>query len=123
LTNGFIGEFLLISGIYQSALGGWMAAVAGLTIILGAVYMLTSYQKICLGEAPPPPKGGSVGAQSPSFGGVGEAFADLTINEKMVLIPLVIMIFWIGVYPKPFLDIAEPSVKNLLDIIHGTSVK
>jgi NADH-quinone oxidoreductase subunit M len=102
LTNGFVGEFLLINGIYQ--FNAWMAAVAGLSIILGAVYMLTAYQKIALGEK----------------NKLTETFSDLTSSEKMVLIPLVIMIFWIGIYPKPFLDIAEPSVKNLLDVIHGS---
>src|SRR6185295_14149866 len=103
LTNGFVGEFLLINGIYQ--FNAWMAAVAGLSIILGAVYLLTAYQKIALGE-----KNNLTGT-----------FSDLTSSEKMVLIPLVIMIFWIGIYPKPFLDIAEPSVKNLLDIVHQTT--
>src|SRR6185436_10397312 len=48
LTNGFVGEFLLINGIYQY--GPWVAAFAGLTVILGAVYMLRSYQNIMLGE-------------------------------------------------------------------------
>jgi NADH-quinone oxidoreductase subunit M len=103
LTNGFVGEFLLINGIYQ--FNAWMAAVAGLSIILGAVYLLTAYQKISLGEKNP----------------LTETFRDLSSSEKLVLIPLVIMIFWIGVYPKPFLDIAEPSVKNLLDAIHGSA--
>ncbi|MEO8085603.1 MAG: NADH-quinone oxidoreductase subunit M [Bacteroidota bacterium] len=105
LTNGFIGEFLLINGLYQY--NAWMAAVAGLTIILGAVYMLVAYKKIALGET----------------NKLTETFNDLTMQEKSVLIPLVVMIFAIGIYPKPLLDIAEPSVKNLLDIIHGTIVK
>ena len=105
LTNGFIGEFLLINGLYQY--NAWMAAVAGLTIILGAVYMLVAYKKISLGEK----------------NKLTETFADLTSHEKIVMIPLVIMIFAIGIYPKPFLDIAEPSVQNLLNIIHGTIVK
>jgi NADH-quinone oxidoreductase subunit M len=105
LTNGFIGEFLLINGLYQY--NAWMAAVAGLTIILGAVYMLVAYKKIALGEK----------------NKLTESFMDLTAHEKAVMIPLVIMIFAIGIYPKPLLDIAEPSVKNLLDIIHGTVVK
>src|SRR5258708_4493147 len=47
-TNGFVGEFLLLNGIYRYDV--WMAAIAGLTIILGAVYMLRSYQKSMLGE-------------------------------------------------------------------------
>ena len=81
-----------------------MAGVAGLTIILGAVYMLVSYQKISLGE-----KNNLTGA-----------FIDLNRNEKFVLIPLIIMIFWIGIYPKPFLDIAEPSVKTLMSIMHAS---
>ena len=103
LTNGFIGEFLLISGIYQ--FNPWMAAAAGLTIILGAVYMLTSYQKISLGEK----------------NKLTTGFMDLTSSEKMVLVPLVVMIFWIGIYPKPFLDIAEPSLKTLLTIMNGSA--
>ena len=49
LTNGFVGEFLLINGIYQYS--QILAAFAGLTIILGAVYMLNAYMKISLGEA------------------------------------------------------------------------
>ncbi|MCX6274558.1 MAG: NADH-quinone oxidoreductase subunit M [Bacteroidetes bacterium] len=105
LTNGFIGEFLLINGLYQY--NAWMAAVAGLTIILGAVYMLVAYKKITLGEK----------------NKLTETFTDLTSHEKIVMIPLVIMIFAIGIYPKPFLDIAEPSVQNLLNIIHGTILK
>ena len=100
LTNGFIGEFLLINGIFQFST--WMAAVAGLTIILGAVYMLSAYQKISLGEA---------NKQT-------EKFADITLSEKWVLIPLVLMIFWIGIYPDFFLGIAEPSIKALRDVIH-----
>jgi NADH-quinone oxidoreductase subunit M len=108
LTNGFVGEFLLINGLYQY--NGWMAAIAGLTIIIGAVYMLKSYQKISLGEK----------------NNLTAGFIDLNRNEKLVLIPLVIMIFLIGIYPKPFLDIAEPSVKTLQAIMHvsgGMAIK
>lgn len=82
LTNGFVGEFLLINGIFQY--NHILAAFAGLTIILGAVYMLKAYMKISLGEAK----------------SVAKHFAPLTITEKAVLIPIVIMIFWIGIYPK-----------------------
>lgn len=97
LTNGFVGEFLLINGIYQY--NAWAAAFAGLTIILGAVYMLRSYQNIMLGETNALTKG----------------FPLLTFSEKAVLIPIVILIIAIGVYPKPLLDIAEPAIVKLVN--------
>lgn len=103
LTNGFVGEFLLINGLFQY--DGILAAVAGLTIILGAVYMLTAYQKIALGT----PEGNA------------RHFADLTGNEKLVILPLIIMIFWIGLYPKPFMDITGPSIEALQHAIHRTA--
>jgi NADH-quinone oxidoreductase subunit M len=96
LTNGFVGEFLLINGLFQYKAAA--AALAGLTIILGAVYMLRSYQKVMLGE---------VSAATKSF-------PDLTFNEKAVLIPLVILIFFFGIYPKPLLDLAHPAVEALV---------
>lgn len=103
LTNGFVGEFLLISGLFQYNVT--LAAIAGFTIILGAVYMLRSYQKISLGEA----------------NNLTMQFPDLTLNEKGVLIPIVIMIFVIGLYPQPFLDIAGPSVEALHKSIQRTT--
>jgi NADH-quinone oxidoreductase subunit M len=103
LTNGFVGEFLLINGIFQY--NTILSAIAGLTIILGAVYMLRSYQRISLGEA----------------NNLTMQFADLTMNEKAVLIPIVILIFLIGLYPQPFLDIAGPTVEALQKTISRTS--
>ena len=100
LTNGFIGEFLLFNGIYQY--NPLLAGIAGLSIILGAVYMLTSYKKISLGET----------------NVLTATFVDLNGQEKAVLIPIVIMIIAIGVYPKPILQLTEPAVRELLNIIH-----
>jgi NADH-quinone oxidoreductase subunit M len=97
LTNGFIGEFLLINGVYQY--NAWMAAFAGLTVILGAVYMLRSYQSIMLGET----------------NAVTYAFPPLEAYEKTVLFIICGAIIIFGVYPKPLLDIAEPSVIKLVD--------
>ena len=45
-------------------------------------------------------------------------FTDIGLNEKAVLIPIVIMIFWIGLYPKTFTDIAQPAVEQLVNIIN-----
>ncbi|WP_026463165.1 complex I subunit 4 family protein [Adhaeribacter aquaticus] len=100
LTNGFVGEFLLLSGVYQY--NNWMGAVAGLTIILGAVYMLRMFQGVMFGEQ----------------NAVTATFADLTGTEKAVLIPLVIMVFWIGLHPNTFLSLTEPSVGHILGIIN-----
>lgn len=97
LTNGFVGEFLLLNGVYQYS--SWMAAFAGISVILGAVYMLRSYQSIMLGET----------------NSITNSFAPLTGNEKTVLLIICGAIIVFGVYPKPLLDIAEPSVIKLVD--------
>jgi NADH-quinone oxidoreductase subunit M len=101
LTNAFVGEFLLLAGVFEY--NGWLGAVAGLTIILGAVYMLRLFQKSMFGTR-------SV---------VTEQFADLSISERAVLVPLVIMVFWIGLYPATFLQLTEPTVSQLLRFING----
>ena len=96
LTNGFVGEFLLINGVFQySAI---IAAFAGLTIILGAVYMLRSYQTIMLGER----KDSNI------------TFGALAGTEKAVLIIICIVVITFGVYPKPLNEIAEEATKVVL---------
>jgi NADH-quinone oxidoreductase subunit M len=97
LTNGFIGEFLLINGVYQY--NAWIAAFAGLSVILGAVYMLRSYQSIMLGVPV---------LQT-------ETFAPLQASEKATLYIICAAIIVFGIYPKPLLDIAEPAVVHLVD--------
>jgi NADH-quinone oxidoreductase subunit M len=96
LTNGFIGEFLLINGVYQYCC--WLAAFAGLTVILGAVYMLRSYQGIMLGER----KDSNI------------AFGPLASVDKLVLIIICITVIAFGVYPKPLNDIAEEATQAIL---------
>jgi NADH-quinone oxidoreductase subunit M len=96
LTNGFVGEFLLLNGLFQYHAA--YAVFAGLTIILGAVYMLRSYQQVMLGEV----------------NAVTASFTDLTFNEKAVMVPMVILIVFFGVYPKPLLELAEPAVNALV---------
>lgn len=98
LTNGFIGEFLLLLGVFEY--NTWLSAVAGLSIILGAVYMLRMYQRTMYGEKKESTDG----------------FTDLTTQEIIILVPVVIVILWIGIYPRMFLGLAEPAVKSILDL-------
>lgn len=97
LTNGFIGEFLLLYGVYEY--NTWLSVFAGLTIILGAVYMLRMFKKIMLGPTSLP----------------AEGFVDLQWNETLVLGILVVLIIGMGIYPKPILDLAGPALQSLLN--------
>ena len=99
LTNGFVGEFLLLKSVYE--FNAWIGAVAGLTIILGAVYMLRMVQKSMFGYTSP----------------ITEGFADLTFNEKAVLLPLSFLVIALGIAPNIFLKLTEPAVSQLLSII------
>ena len=99
LTNGFIGEFLLLFGVYQTGIG--YAIFAGLTLIFGAVYMLRMYQKTFLG-----PLGVKV-----------EQVQDVKGSELLVLCIIAGLIIFIGVYPAPLLGISEPAVEQLLQQI------
>jgi NADH-quinone oxidoreductase subunit M len=97
LTSGFIGEFLLINSLVQYQI--WIGAVAGLTIILGAVYMLVAFQKAMSGEAQPHLA----------------TFQDLSLGEKVVLYPLVVLIILIGIFPAPLMSVSEPAVTSLVN--------
>jgi len=96
LTNSFIGEFLLLFGVYEY--NTWLSILAGLTIILGAVYMLRMYQNVMLGET----NQNTIG------------FTDLHWSELAVFVPIIIAIFVLGVYPGPVLHIVQPALDNIL---------
>ncbi|MFM6983788.1 MAG: NuoM family protein [Chitinophagaceae bacterium] len=95
-TNGFVGEFLLIIGLFQT--NAIAASFAGLSIILGVVYMFRSYQTMMLGET----------------NQLTAGFTKLTLQEKITLIIIVTLIIGLGVYPKIVLGITESSVQTLL---------
>ncbi|WP_406825087.1 NuoM family protein [Pedobacter sp. KACC 23697] len=99
-TNGFIGEFLLLMGVYNY--GIWAAALAGLTIIFGAVYMLRMYQNVMLGET----------------NSLTITFTDIKGTEKLVLYTICALIIVLGVYPKPVLHLTEASVQHLLEQVN-----
>jgi NADH-quinone oxidoreductase subunit M len=99
LTNGFIGEFLLLNGVFQ--IGIWYAIIAGLTIIFGAVYMLRMYKNVMQGE----------------LNALTATFTDIAGSEKVVLGIICILIIGIGVYPEPILHLSAASVDKLLSAI------
>jgi NADH-quinone oxidoreductase subunit M len=103
LTSGFIGEFLLLAGIYEY--NGWLAVFGGLTTILGAVYMLKSYQTAILGDTNPK---------------IAHEFFDLVWKEKVILFPIILLIFVLGVYPTPLLEVIEPAVQNIFTLMGVT---
>jgi NADH-quinone oxidoreductase subunit M len=101
ITNGFIGEFLLLKSVfsYNAILG----VVAGLTIIFGAVYMLRGYRTAMLGEIPAQTKG----------------FSDLNNWELEIFIALAAVIFIIGIFPNSIFSLVEADIKHLLQIIQA----
>ena len=95
--NGFVGEYLVLIGSFLTA--RWWTVVAATGVILAALYLLWAYQRVFHGEPDEPNKG----------------FAELKMREAAVLLPLVGVIVFTGVYPKPMLDRIEPSVKKLIE--------
>ena len=102
-TNGFVGEFLILLGAFNTR--PWAAALATLGVVLGAVYMLRLYKRVFFGEV---------------TNEENRKLIDLSGREIAVMAPLVLMIFWIGLYPKPFLRRIEPTTKVYLERIERT---
>ena len=100
LTNGFIGEFLLLNAVFQYNI--WYAAIAGLTMIFGAVYMLRMYKGVMQGET----------------NSLTATFTDISGSEVLVLAIICLLIIVIGVYPQPILNISEAAVQNLTNLVH-----
>ncbi|VAY88285.1 NADH-ubiquinone oxidoreductase chain M [hydrothermal vent metagenome] len=103
LTIGFVGEFLSLLGFF--AVSPLLTGIAGLTIILGAVYMLAIYKKTFFGPITHP---------------INKKLQDIKGRELSALIPLVLLVVFLGVYPKPVLEPVNASVKQL---VQGMYVK
>ena len=95
LTNAFVGEFMMFAGIYQHSI--WMAAVAGIGIVLAAVYTLNMIQKVFYGNT----------------NALTEKITDISFAQKLALGLIVVMIFTFGVYPQPMIDLAKEAVNGL----------
>jgi len=96
--NGFIGEFTILIGAFHHS---WLwALLAASGIVLGAAYMLWMYQRVFFGEI---------------TNDKNKELSDLNFREQWTLIPLIIIAFWIGLYPKPFFRMMEPTVNRVLE--------
>lgn len=100
LTNGFVGEFLILLGSFAAS--KTLAGVAVLGVILGAVYMLWAVKRMFFGEE------GKVVAEH-------HGDLDMGAREMIVMAPLVLLIFWMGIFPNDFLHWSKASLDHLID--------
>ena len=102
--NGFIGEFLILVGAFKSGVlnSWWFAVLAATGVIFAAVYMLWMYQRVCFGEV----KNDKL-----------NSLTDMNTKDITILVPILLFIVWIGVYPSTFLKLSDLYVKNLLNNI------
>jgi NADH-quinone oxidoreductase subunit M len=105
LLNGFIGEFTILQGVFM--VNKWWAAAAGTGIVLGAAYLLWLYQRTMLGEV---------------TNEKNRMLADLNMREWAVFLPLLVLVFWIGIYPKPYFDVLDKSVETIVQRVNPKAV-
>ncbi len=105
LTINFVGEFLSLLGFYQQS--HILTLLAGIAIIVGAIYMLAAYKKMFFGEVTKEEN---------------KNLPDVNKRELIALIPLVIITIWLGIYPKPILAPINTSVESVVQLMHDKAV-
>jgi NADH-quinone oxidoreductase subunit M len=107
--NGFVGEFTILLGAFGSkAIGSpWFAGIGAVGVIMAAIYILYMYQRMFLG---------------PLDKDENKKLKDLNWREIVTLVPLLVVIFWIGLYPKPFFDLMAPAVGKLAAVFQAAAV-
>jgi NADH-quinone oxidoreductase subunit M len=96
LTNAFIGEFLMFNGLFQYNM--WMAAAAGVSVILAAIYTLNMVQKVLYGNT------NEITANA----------TEISSNVKWILVVVALIIIALGVYPQPLIDLTKDTVNAIL---------
>jgi len=99
-TNGFVGEFLILLGTFKA--NPVYAAIGTFGIVLAAVYMLWMVQRVFFGTCDKEEN---------------KKLTDMNWREAFIAFPIIVMIFWIGIYPKTFIDKIEPSVNKVIEIV------
>jgi len=101
LLNGFVGEFTILRGAFEVR---WQWAVWGVIgVVLGAAYLLWLYQRVMFGNVTNP---------------ANEHLPDLNLREYATLIPLVVLAFWIGIYPKPLFRVLDVPVQRVVQVVN-----
>jgi NADH-quinone oxidoreductase subunit M len=101
-TSGFVGEVLVLIGLFKA--NSWVAAFAATGLILGAAYMLYLYRRVIFGQLTKENL---------------KSISDLSLREVAVFAPLLLLVFWMGIYPETFLSVMHASVDNLLERYHS----
>jgi NADH-quinone oxidoreductase subunit M len=97
-TSGFVGEFLVLVGLFQ--VNTWVALLCASGMVLGAAYMLYLYRRVIFGVMTKADL---------------KTISDLAWKERVVFAPLIAIVFWMGLYPTSFIDIMSASIGNLID--------
>jgi NADH-quinone oxidoreductase subunit M len=97
-TSGYVGEMLSLVGAFL--VNTWLAVLAAIGIILGAIYMLQLYRRVVFGKITKEDVRGMF---------------DLTPREIGYFVPLIVMVMWMGIYPTSFLEVMDASVENLIE--------
>ena len=105
-TSGFVGEFMVILGAVQYNF--WIGFAAAVTLILGAAYSLWMYKRVIFGD---------VANEHVA------ALKDLDRREFWMLMAMAALVLYMGLYPKPFTDVADASVQSLLEHVSQTKIK
>ncbi len=101
-TSGFVGEFLILIGTFQ--VNSWVALLGATGVIIGAAYMLYLYRRVIFGELTKEDL---------------KKILDVSPREIAVFAPLIFIVFFMGIYPIPFLDVMHSSVENLVERYHS----
>ncbi len=107
--NGFVGEITILLGAFGAAPipHPWLALAATVGVILEAVYLLVMFEKVFLG---------------PIVHTENLQLKEITTREILTLAPILVLIFWIGLYPKPFFALINPTVSQLVTLVQSAAV-